>query len=29
MVNYDELIKRLSRTDEPFGLLTMQATSTT
>ena len=29
MVNYDELIKKLSRTDEPFGLLTMQATSTT
>lgn len=29
MVNYEELIKRLSKTDEPFGLLTMQATSTT
>ncbi len=29
MVNYDELIKRLSKTDEPLGLLTMQATSTT
>jgi len=29
MVNYEELIKRLGETDEPFGLLTMQATSTT
>ena len=29
MVNYEELIKRLSRSAEPFGLLTMQATSTT
>ena len=29
MVNYDELIESLSRTDEPLGLLTMQATSTT
>lgn len=29
MVNYEELIKRLSRSSEPFGLLTMQATSTT
>ena len=29
MVNYDELIKRLEETDDPFGLLTMQATSTT
>ncbi len=29
MVNYDGLIGRLTETDEPFGLLTMQATSTT
>jgi len=29
MVNYAELIRGLSETDEPFGLLTMQATSTT
>ena len=29
MVNYDELIAKLGATDEPFGLLTMQATSTT
>ena len=29
MVNYGELITRLSKTDGPFGLLTMQATGTT
>ena len=29
MVNYEDLIESLSRTDEPLGLLTMQATSTT
>ncbi len=29
MVNYEDLIRRLSATDEPFGLLTMQATGTT
>ena len=29
MVDYKELIRVLSETDEPFGLLTMQATSTT
>ncbi len=29
MVNYDELIATLAKSDEPFGLLTMQATSTT
>ncbi len=29
MVNYEGLIRRLSETDEAFGLLTMQATSTT
>ena len=29
MVNYEELISKLGETTEPFGLLTMQATSTT
>ena len=29
MVNYKELISGLSETNEPLGLLTMQATSTT
>ncbi len=29
MVNYDGLIERLTKSDETFGLLTMQATSTT
>lgn len=29
MINYDGLFASLSTTDEPFGLLTMQATSTT
>ncbi|MBR0196717.1 MAG: DUF1343 domain-containing protein [Kiritimatiellae bacterium] len=29
MVNYSGLIESLTKTDEPFGLLTMQATSTT
>ena len=29
MVNYEGLIAHLAETDEPFGLLTMQATSTT
>lgn len=28
-INYDGLLKHLAETDEPFGLLTMQATSTT
>lgn len=29
MINYQGLIESLSKTDEPFGLVTMQATSTT
>ena len=29
IINYEGLIESLSQTDEPFGLLTMQATSTT
>ena len=29
MINYKALVENLSATDEPFGLLTMQATSTT